>query len=140
MPNTSDANVDLVNRMIEEIQNRKNIDLIEELFSEDFLNHTPPQGISSDRSGMRAVFSMMHVAFPDGVVKVEDQVSGGDKVWTRKTVSGTHTGLFGRIAASGNKIAFTVVDVLTIRRGKMVEHWSLVDRLSFLRQLGVERP
>ncbi len=39
--------------MIEEIQNRKNLDLCEELFAEAFVNHTPPQGIAADRNGMR---------------------------------------------------------------------------------------
>ena len=76
----SDANRDLVNLMIEEIQNRKNIELIDKIFSEDFLNHTPLQDIPNDRSGMRQLFSMTHVAFPDGVLVVEDQASSESKV------------------------------------------------------------
>ena len=60
----------LVNRMIEEIQNRKNLDLCDELFSDAFVNHTPPQGISPDRQGMRRLFSMTHAGFPDGRISV----------------------------------------------------------------------
>ena len=123
--------------MIEEIQNRKHIELVDELFSEDFLNHTPPPGIASDRSGMRALFSMMHVAFPDGVLVLDDQVSSADKVWTRKSFCGTHTGPLRTIAATGNKLRYTLVDILTVRAGKIVEHWSVFDQRSFLQQLGV---
>lgn len=133
----SDPNRAVVNRMIEEIQNGKNLDLVDELFAEDFFNHTTVPGIPPDRAGMRALFSMIQVAFPDGVIVVEDQVSSEQKVWTRKSFSGTHTGPFRGIAPTGNKVSYTVVDILSIRGGKMVDHWSLIDRLPFLQQLGV---
>jgi predicted ester cyclase len=130
-------NRDLVNRMIQEIQNQKNVALVDELFSEDFINHTPVRGISTDRNGMRQLFSMTHIAFPDGALIVEDQASSADKVWTRKTFSGTHTGPLANTAPTGNKVAYTVFDILTIRDGRIVEHWGLADRLSLLGQLGV---
>jgi predicted ester cyclase len=136
----SDANRDLVNLMIEEIQNRKNMELIDKIFSEDFLNHTALHGIANDRSGMRQLFSMTHVAFPDGVLVVEDQVSGESKVWTRKSFSGTHTGPLRGMAATGNKVTYEVLDILKIRDGKIAEHWGLVDQLSILRQLGAIKP
>jgi steroid delta-isomerase-like uncharacterized protein len=132
-----DANSNLVNRMIEEIQNRKNIELVDEIFAEDFLNHTPLQGISNDRVGMRQLFSMTYDAFPDGVVLVEDQVSSDNKVWTRKSFSGTHTGPLRGITATGSKVSYRVIDILKISDGKITEHWSLVDQLSLLRQIGV---
>jgi predicted ester cyclase len=133
----SDPNSNLVNLMIEEIQNRKNIDLVDEIFAESFLNHTPLRGISSDRSGMRQLFLMTYIAFPDGAISVEDQISNENKVWTRKSFSGTHTGPLGSMAATGKKVIYKVVDILTIRDGKIIEHWSLVDQLSLLRQIGV---
>jgi predicted ester cyclase len=133
----SDANSDLVNLMIEEIQNKKNIELIDELFSVNFLNHTPLHGLSSDRSGMRQLLSMTYVAFPDGVVSVEDQISSQGKVWTRKSFSGTHTGPLRGIAATGSKVTYGVFDILKIQGGKIVEHWGLADQLSLLRQTGV---
>jgi len=136
----SDANRDLVNLMIEEIQNRKNMELIDKLFSEDFVNHTPLRGIPNDRSGMRQLFSMTHIAFPDGVLVVEDQVSGENKVWTRKLFSGTHAGPLRGIAATGNKVTYEVFDILKIQDGKITEHWGSVDQLSILRQLDAIQP
>ena len=135
----SSANCALVNRMIEEIQNRKNIALVDEIFAEDFLNHTPVRGISTDRAGMRQLFSMTHAAFPDGVVSIKDQAASGDKVWTWKAFSGTHTGPLRDLAPTGNRVSYEVFDILRIRDGKIVEHWSLVDQLSLQRQLGIIR-
>ena len=132
-----DANRDLVNRMIEEIQNGKNIALVEELFSEDFVNRTPVRGLAGDRDGMRQLFSMTHAAFPDGVVTVQDQISGGDKVWTRKVFSGTHTGTLRGIAPTGNRVTYEVFDILRIRDRRIVEHWGLADQMGIFRQLGV---
>jgi predicted ester cyclase len=131
----SNAHIDLVNRMIEEIQNRKNIDLVDEIFSESFVNHSSAPGISNDRSGMRQLFSRIHVAFPDGFVRVNDQASSGNKVWTRKTFSGTHTGPLRDIAATGNKVTYEVFDILEIRDGKIIQHWGLLDQLALLRQI-----
>lgn len=131
----SGANIALVNLMIEEIQNRKNIDLVDEIFAERFVNHSPLPGIPADRGGMRQIFSRMHVAFPDAVVTVNDQASSGNKVWTRKTISGTHTGPLRSIAATGNKITYEVYDILEIQDGKMIAHWGLGDQLALLRQI-----
>ena len=135
----SDANRDLVNLMIEEVQNRKNIDLVAEIFSESFINHTPLRGIPNDRSGMRQLFSMMHVAFPDGAVLVHDQVSSDNKVWTRKSFSGTHTGPLRGTAATGKKVTYEIYDILKIQGGKIVEHWGLGDQLLLLTQIEVIR-
>jgi predicted ester cyclase len=125
--------------MIEEIQNNKNIELCDELFSESFVNHTPPPGIPKDRDGMRLLFSMTHTGFPDGRISVEDQVSKNDRVWTRKTFTGTHTGHFGGAAPTGKMVSYHVIDILVVKSGKMVEHWSALDRLDLLQQLGVIR-
>jgi predicted ester cyclase len=83
---------------------------------------------------------MTHVAFPDGVLVVEDQASSENKVWTRKSFSGTHTGPLRGIAATGNKVTYEVFDILKIQDGKITEHWGSVDRLSILRQLDAIKP
>lgn len=127
----------LVNRMIEEIQNRKRIDLCDELFSADFVNHTPPQGISADREGMRELFARVHAGFPDGRVVVEDQAAADGRVWTRKTFTGTHTGVFAGVAPTGKVMTYSVIDILVVRDGKLAEHWAVVDRLDLLQQLGL---
>lgn len=130
----------LVNRMIEEIQNRKNLALCDELFSARFVNHTPPQGISPDREGMRQLFSRMHAAFPDGRISVEDQLARSGRVWTRKTFTGTHTGPFAGVAPTGKAVTYQVMDILAVQDDRITEHWSVVDRLELFQQLGLIQP
>jgi predicted ester cyclase len=123
--------------MIEEIQNNKKLDLCDELFAETFVNHTPPPNIASDRNGMRQLFAMTHIAFPDGRISVDDQISNGCKVWTRKIFTGTHSGDFGNVPPTGKVITYEVMDILAIEKGKLAEHWSLLDRLSLFKQMGI---
>jgi predicted ester cyclase len=130
---------DLVNRMVEEIQNKKRIELCDELFSADFVNHTPPPGIPADRAGMRELFARLHAAFPDGRVTVLDQAAESDRVWTRKAFKGTHTGTFAGVAPTGKTVTYEVIDILAVRDGKLAEHWAVVDRLDLSLQLGLVR-
>lgn len=134
---SADESRDIVNLMIEEIQNKKNIELCEKLFSDAFVNHTPPSGISNDRAGMRQLFSRMHTGFPDGRIVVEDQIAEGGRVWTRKTFRGTHAGVFAGVAPTGKVVSYQVVDILVVLAGKITEHWSVVDRLDLAEQLGL---
>lgn len=127
----------LVNRMIEEIQNKKNLDLCDELFAETFINHTPPRGMSNDREGMRRLFAMTHAAFPDGRISVDDQIADSGRVWTRKTFTGTHAGVFAGAAPTGKLVTYRVIDILAVANGKMTAHWSVLDRLDFFQQLGL---
>ena len=133
----SEQSRSIVHRMIEEIQNQKRIELCHELFSETFVNHTPTPGVAPDRDGMRQLFSMVHTGFPDGHVSIEDQLAQGTRVWTRKTFSGTHTGVFAGVAPTGKMMTYQVVDILVLRNDKIIEHWSVLDRLDLFQQLGL---
>lgn len=128
---------DLVNRMIEEIQNEKNLALLEEIFAPDFVNHSARPGTSAGRDGMRKLFSNMNDAFPDGRIEICDQISDGHKVWTRKIFSGTHSGMFYGMAPTGKRASYEVIDIITVEDGCITEHWSVLDRFDFMQQLGL---
>lgn len=52
-------------------------------------------------------------------------------------MSGTHTGSFMGIAATGKYVEFTGIYIAQIESGKIVEHWGEEDGVSLLTQLGV---
>lgn len=131
------ANKELVIRLIEEVQNRGNIDLCEEIFSPNFINHTPPRQIPNDVEGMRMIFSMTRDAFPDGKFTILDQISDESKVWTRKAFLGSFTEPYGTLPPNGNKIEYEIIDIIKIVQGKMVEHWNIINQLPLLKQLGI---
>jgi steroid delta-isomerase-like uncharacterized protein len=139
--NTQDEcerNKSVIRRFVEEVQNQKSEEAYWELNDPDFVNLAPlPPGVSADREGGFAyLFGFMN-AFPDSRVTIDDMVAEGDQVVTKKTFTGTHTGDFAGIPATGNKVALQFVDIMRVRDGKIVEHWNCIDQLSLMQQLGV---
>ncbi|WP_229415640.1 ester cyclase [Pseudoduganella armeniaca] len=58
-------------------------------------------------------------------VELHEQLCDGDKVTTRKTIHGVHTGTLAGIAATGRKVAIDAIDIVRVRDGRYVEHWGL---------------
>ena len=134
---SAERNKAIVCRMVEELQSGHNLDVVDELFAVDFVDHSVPPGLPPSREGVKMQFAMFFVAFPDLRVVIHDQVAEGDRVVTRKTFHGTHQGdLFG-IPPTDRSVAFDVIDILCVQDGKIVDHWNVVDQLGLMRQIGV---
>ena len=105
----------------------------------DIVNHDLAGGLPSPQGseGIKQFFGMMFAAFPDFHVVIDDQVAEGDKVVTRKTVSGTHQGDFMGIPATGKRMEIPVIDVFRVVNGKCTDHWSVSDQMSMMQQLGL---
>jgi predicted ester cyclase len=67
---------------------------------------------------------------------VEDQIADGDKVVTRISGRGTHTGELMGVAPSGNQLKWTAIVVSRFVGAKIAEEWAEFDALSFSQQLG----
>ena len=76
-------------------------------------------------------------AFPDLDFEMEAMLADGDLVSTRMVARATHMYDFMGIVATGRKISCTVMGMVRIRNGKIVEHWSVMDELHLLQQLGL---
>ena len=126
----------LVRRFVEEAQSRGNLDILEEALASDFVNHSAPPGVPPTREGTRQLFAAMRSAFPDLTATIHDQIAEGDKVVTRKTLTGIHRGPFFGIPPTGRRVSFGVIDIVRVVDGRIVEHWNEVDQLGLLRQLG----
>src|SRR4051812_47867899 len=55
----------VVRRNTEEVQGSGNFEVFEELFADDFLDHTPQPGRTPDKAGARALYKLLRTAFPD---------------------------------------------------------------------------
>jgi steroid delta-isomerase-like uncharacterized protein len=126
-----------VRRFVDEVQSGGNIDAIDELCSPEFVNHSAPPGVPSNCEGVKQLTAMFRQAFPDSYFTVEDMVAEGDKVATRKTFHGTHQGEFMGIPPTGQQVSIGLIDIVRIAGGQVVEHWSMVDNLGMMQQLGV---
>jgi steroid delta-isomerase-like uncharacterized protein len=132
----SDAAKAVVRRNTEEVQSRRNFDAFEELFADDFVDHTTQPGTTPDKAGVRKLYAYMRAAFPDFHAEIHWQLADGDRVTTYKTYYGTHDGPFLAIAPTHRKIHFETVDVMRVQNGKITDHWGVGNLLSLMRQIG----
>jgi predicted ester cyclase len=136
----SEANKATVRRIVEDIQNRHDLERMDDFFAPNFINHLEPADLSSEHNSVeraKIIFREMFAAFPDLHVTIQDQLAEGDKVVTHKLFQGTHQGPFMGVAPTGRPIAFAVIDILRLDNGKVVEHWAIQDRLALMQQLGL---
>jgi steroid delta-isomerase-like uncharacterized protein len=134
----SQSNKALARRAFEEVYNRGDLAVVDELVAKDFVNHGSALfGDVHGPEGVKQVVAMVRAAFPDIRITVDDQIAEGDKVVTRWTARATHTGEFQGIAPTGKQGQVTGIDVDRFAGGRVVECWSSMDELGLLQQLGV---
>jgi steroid delta-isomerase-like uncharacterized protein len=124
-------------RRYQEIYNSNNLDALEEVVSENLLTPSIMPGIPSGIEGAKVAHKIMLTGFPDYQTVIDDLIAEGDQVVARITMSGTHTGNFMGIPATGKRVEFTGIYIARIMGGKIVEHWGEEDGVSLLTQLGI---
>ena len=134
---SAEENKALFRRFMDELANKGNLGIVDELVAPDFVEHEPlPPDAPGGREAPRWLFAMMRDAFPDLHITLDDELAEGDRVVARLTVRGTQRGEIMGIPPTGNSIAYTAIDIVRVADGKLVEHWGVSDQLSFLQQLG----
>ena len=122
----SDDNKEVVRRFnVECIQNGNEAEF-HALMAPDFVNHSAPPGMSSGAEGMWNTFqNILRPSLSEMKVTIHDQIAEGDKVTTRKTISGVHSGTLMGIPATGQNVAISVIDIVRVENGRYAEHWGL---------------
>jgi len=135
----SDKNKALIRRWVEEVWNKGRAEAIAEMFGDDGIAH----GLSDDvdnplrgPQGFLPFHAQFREAFPNIEVIVEDQIAEGDKVATRCSVRGKHSGDSLGFAATQMPVDFTGVTITRIRNGQIVEAWNNFDFMKMYKQLG----
>ena len=116
----------VVLRFNKEVIEEGNLESFKEIMHDEFINHTAAPGIDNGKQGIIYTFNnILRPAMPDMKVIIYDQIAEGDKVTTRKTITGTHTGPLLHIPATNQKININVIDIVRIKDGKYFEHWGI---------------
>ena len=132
---SAEENKALLRRLYEAFDTQ-NLAAIDQFFAADFVDHGLPPGVPPTLEGTKQFLGAFFVAFPDLHIMAEDMVAEGDKVVAHVYASGTHTGEFQGMPATGEQIKFEGFDMLRIAGGKFVEHWGVFDAVSLMQQLG----
>ncbi|NDJ63104.1 MAG: hypothetical protein GYB67_18435 [Chloroflexi bacterium] len=124
-------------RWFEELWNKKNYDIAYELVDPDFVAHgAGGQDIRQGPDGVVGMVKAWHAAMPDGHMTMHDVITEGNLSAIRMTWEGTHTGAFGNIPPSGNRIKVTSTGIDRIVNGKITEGWGELDMMGMLTQMG----
>jgi steroid delta-isomerase-like uncharacterized protein len=109
---------------------------IDEVVDPDVLIGTPLPIETKGAQALKEVFAVLHRAFPDLHIEIEDVIAEGDRVVTRNTVTGTHRGEYMGLAPTGKSITYKEILIARFADGRVAETWAVVDVLSQMRQLG----
>ena len=114
------------------------IDAFGDLLTADFVEHQGGPGYPPTKEGTLDFFRDLLTAFPDWHMAVEDLIAGGDKTVARVRISGTQSGSFIGIPATGRSTEVELIDIMRFdTAGLVCEHWGVADMLSLMQQLGV---
>jgi steroid delta-isomerase-like uncharacterized protein len=131
-----DENKAVVRRFVDEVLNKGNFRVMDEVVAPEFVNHTTRAGFPPTRESTKEQLAMYRSAFPDMRTTVEDMVVEGDRVVSRWTAQGTHQGELMGVPPTGKRVTVSGVDITRVASGKIVEHWEYWDQLELLQQIG----
>lgn len=124
----------------DEVFRRQHVNAIDDLLTDDFVEHLPAPGHGADRQGAKTFIGHMLQAFPDLDFQIENQIVEGDMIAVVGQMTGTHRGEFLGVPATGRKVNVTVMDTSKVRDGKFSDHWGLVDVPTLMNQVGMASP
>ena len=123
-------------RQVLALIDERNLDEAFDLYALDYIYHGPGGQELRGRDGIRSLWEIWLVGFPDLHTTVEDMVSAGDKVVLRWRIEGTHTGEFLGVAPSNVEITIGITEIFRVANGQLVEAWDQYDGLGLMQQIG----
>lgn len=126
MPNL-EANKSIARVWFDRVINKHDLGALEEFYADDYVYHNEDGSVEQGRGFAVAVATRLIESAPDRIATVHDQVAEGDRVATRWSSVGTHTGstVFGR-EANGAEIRAWGLVLSRISEGRVAEDWELV--------------
>ena len=125
-------------RRFYELISAHDIDGFIDLMADDFVEHEEAPGLAPTKDGVREFFRMYIAAFPDLRFEPQDVLQSGDKVVGRFRATGTNTGDFMGMPATGKSASVQGIDIIRFADdGLAHEHWGVFDQMGMMQQLGV---
>jgi predicted ester cyclase len=124
-------------RLLMEGYGRGNPDVLSRLAAPEFIDHGLPEGFPASAEGTSSFILALHGAVPDLRYTIDESFLAGNRVAIRATGHGTMKGsLFGH-PASGKEATWTEIHISAMERGRLTEHWAVIDWMGMLQQFGL---
>jgi predicted ester cyclase len=126
----------VLRRMFDEIINQGRLEVADELFAEDYVEHGPT-GDLVGRGAFKQLVTQWRAAVPDVHCEIDHVLAQGDLAGWVVRATGTHTGEGLGFPPTGRRFETLSANVGRFRDGRAVEHWSEQGMFPMLVQLGV---
>ena len=123
-------------RFWEEVFNKRNFALMDQIFTNDYIYHGSGGQDIKGMENLRQFIGTYFKAFPDLHAEVEDVFGEGNNLVSRAMCRGTHKGVLMGIPPTGKQIAIRVICVNRFSGSQISEDWELVDLFGMMQQLG----
>jgi predicted ester cyclase len=128
MSSAEEHNKAVVRRFNEEVYNRGNMDVADELLAPDFVSRDALTGEEGSREDLKREIAEQAAISSDLHFSIEEEIAEGDKVVTRVIGSGTHDlEEFEGLAPSGKRITIENITINRVVEGKIVEERNVAD-------------
>ncbi len=136
---STEENKALVRRLIEALNERVwpsgDFSTANALISPRYVYHDPANPITG-HEGFHQLVDTYRTAFPDTRFTIDEQIAEGDRVLTRMTARGTHTGPLMGVPASGRPVEVSILTLMRVVDGRVMEEWERFDSAHLLAQIG----
>ena len=130
-----------IRRFYTEAFDKGNLDVLDELVTDDFVAHAPAEPghdeETQDAERLKQEIARNRAAFPDLTFNLQDMVAEGDTVAIRWSATGTHEGQLMDLPPTGKQVRLDGMNFLRFEDGKIAEDWVLWDSLGLMQQLGM---
>jgi len=130
-----DATAGLVRRFYEDMWNRWDLGLVDDLLADDLVFRGSFGVDVEGRPAFRDYLQLVRRGFPDFHNEVVDLVVEQDRAVARLRWTGTHLGPALGVPATGRRIAYDGAAFFTVRDGRVAAVWVLGDLDGLRRQL-----
>jgi steroid delta-isomerase-like uncharacterized protein len=134
---SAEENKEIVRRLVEEVYNEDDLNVVDELVAPDIFNHAAVREHQHGVEGFKHVMEWVREFSSDVHYGIDDIIAEGDKVAVRMTQSGTHTGTVRGIPPTGKRFSVDYVHWFRLADGKVAEMWAVRDDLNRMEQLGL---
>jgi steroid delta-isomerase-like uncharacterized protein len=126
----------LIQHFYDEVLSQGNVERIDELVTDDVIDHEPFPGQPDGIEGVRQFAAMMSAAFSDLKATIGPSLESGDLASAHVTITGRHTGEFMGVPASDKEFEIESIDLIRVKDGKCAEHWGVTDNMALMQQIG----
>jgi len=131
----------IIRKFIEDIINKRNFDILDEVCKEDAVWHFGNMGEIHGIKEFKRLNTKAGgaVIFPDFQIIIDDMLAENNEVAVRYSVEATQKGEFMGVSATGKKVNWNAIVIFRMSDDKIKESWTCEDTLGLMNQIGVKQ-